>query len=468
VPDAQGDPTIAPATQYDRRAVGPQVSGVLDEVEFTWALPDDGGSRITSAEVSVCNWHTGERTLGNGGEKVPATASEFTATAFTWRASMAHFIDEGFYWSDTPRVSVKFNNYLGGVWPDRDVTDGHAAADCRPRAASYSSTAAWGALHLMTAPAAVVDLAEDAARTDAAQITATWAYPLDVAWTLAQWYDARTIPTHSDGAAPLTHYVVKYYAQSRADLDLVDGAVVHAAFDPDADLEVTLTGTEKGRTYHIGVTAVNSMGSSSEAKVAIQQAEEPALITNGETSQLIQTRLDLSFKKNYMRLMWWPDDDGGADVIGFEVRVHSYRQVGGVDAGWVEPATCASLTFLNDRCFVDIQVLHDASTGFNVPWGDTVTFQVRSRNAKGWGDWSESLGGAVLYWRPEAPTGVSDAVAQRTYSLVNVTFTETPAADWRGSDVNQYNLYRLNDGNDEWVYLSSSATDYFYQDKYIA
>lgn len=162
-------------------------------------------------------------------------------------------------------------------------------------------------------------------------------------------------------------------------------------------------------------------------------------------------------------MLWWPDDDGGADVEKFEVEVYSARL-----STWVEPTSCAGLTFLNDRCFVDIQTLNNGTTGFGVDWGDTVTFRVRSQNAKGWSDWSEALGGAVLYWRPVAPTSVSDAVADRTYNLVNVTFTETAPADWRGSDVNQYNLYRLNDGNDEWVYLSSTATDYFYQDKYIA
>jgi len=100
VPDAQGDPTIAAVTQYDRRAASPQVSGVLNEVTFDWALPYDGGSPITSAEVSVCHWFSGVRTLQTAA-KLPATAREFSPTGFTWRASMAHFTDTlAFYWSD--------------------------------------------------------------------------------------------------------------------------------------------------------------------------------------------------------------------------------------------------------------------------------------------------------------------------------------------------------------------------------
>jgi len=212
-----------------------------------------------------------------------------------------------------------------------------ASVNCNTNSASYSSATDWGALHLMTTPDPVVLLAEDTSRTDAAQITATWTYPIDVSWSLNSYYLDRSsnAPTHFDGADPLTHYVVKYYAQSRADLDKIDGTVVDAAFDPSGTHEVTLTDTAKGSTYEIGVTAVNSMGSSTEERVTIQQAEAPSVITNGETSQLIQTRLDLSFKKNYMRLMWWPDDDGGADVDTFEVKVWSVRE-----NNWIEPTAC--------------------------------------------------------------------------------------------------------------------------------
>lgn len=263
---------------------------MLDTVEFTWALPADGGSAITSAEVSSCHWYTGTRTLDlavwGSTHKVPATSSAFSADAFTWRYSMADFVSTlGFYWSDTPAVSVKFNNYLGGVWPDRAVQDDYVSADCRTNLAAYSDANDWGTdLHLMTTPGRVESLAEDPARTNAAQITATWTYPVDGDWELADWYRASSAPTHSDGADPLAHYVIKYYAQSRADLDKVDGTVVDAAFAPGGTLEVTLTSTAKGSTYAIGVTAVNSMGSSAEATVTIQQAETPSVITNGETS----------------------------------------------------------------------------------------------------------------------------------------------------------------------------------------
>lgn len=167
------------------------------------------------------------------------------------------------------------------------------------------------------------------------------------------------------------------------------------------------------------------------------------MITSGETSQVSKPHLDLTNKKNWLRIKWWPDDDGGSEITSFDVRVKKS------DDSYAEPTNCADLTYLDDACFVDIQVLHAAiaDSGFGYAWGDVVKFQVKAHNDKGDSGWSEDLGDAVIYYKPKAPTAVGDTADLRADEFIQVTFTETPIADWNGADVYEYELYRYQEGN---------------------
>lgn len=73
----------------------------------------------------------------------------------------------------------------------------------------------------------------------------------------------------------------------------------------------------------------------------------------------------------------------------------------------------------------------------------------------------------MLYYKPEAPTGVSDDSTKRLATSIYVTFTETPVADWNGGIVNEYELYRMG-SDDAYVYMASSATAYFDLKRYIS
>lgn len=78
----------------------------------------------------------------------------------------------------------------------------------------------------------------------------------------------------------------------------------------------------------------------------------------------------MTYKKNWVRIKWWEDDDGGSPITKFEVRVKN------VDGGYSEPEACADLTYLDDHCFVDIQDMHKSisSGGFGIAWGGLIKF----------------------------------------------------------------------------------------------
>jgi hypothetical protein len=50
---------------------------------------------------------------------------------------------------------------------------------------------------------------------------------------------------------------------------------------------------------------------------------------------------------------------------------------------------------------------------------------------------------------------------------LKVTFTETPISDWNGGNVNEYELYRLNEVSGAWVFMASSSVAYFELTRFI-
>lgn len=86
---------------------------------------------------------------------------------------------------------------------------------------------------------------------------------------------------------------------------------------------------------------------------------------------------------------------------------------------------------------------------------------------------SDDLGGSIIYYKPEAPTNVTDDEDYRSTTRIYIEFVPVDEEDWNGSDVNEYELYRLQEKEDEadedvWVYMKSSNSDFFDLDRYIA
>jgi len=116
-----------------------------------------------------------------------------------------------------------------------------------------------------------------------------------------------------------------------------------------------------------------------------------------------------------MRVKWWPDDDGGSDITAYAIELYTYET-----GTYKTPETCEDLTYLQDACFVEIQDLHrvcaegktpatsSSVCDYQLAWGDEVWFRMTATNIKGTTDWSEKLGGAILYYKAKKPTAVGD------------------------------------------------------------
>jgi len=173
---------------------------LLDEVEFSWYLPDDGGSPITGAQIRFCHPTTGTKNWefnSNHADALTKKNSFFsdrhwlTEDYFTARISMADIVSvSGFYWSDIAPVTAMFKNYLGGIWPGDEV-QASVAADCNSvDDVKYLGATAWGDLKLIKLPDPPMTLAEVTASTDENKMTYSWSYPEDNTWSLSNYYSS--------------------------------------------------------------------------------------------------------------------------------------------------------------------------------------------------------------------------------------------------------------------------------------
>jgi hypothetical protein len=190
----------------------------------------------------------------------------------------------GFYWSDIAPVTVRFNNYLGGIYPDQ-ITTTVSPVDCSTISDSeYLGTTVYGDIILMKLPDPPINLVEVVAETDETKMTFEWEYPEDDTWSLSDFYASVREPTAYDGGSPITHFSIYHYdltQLSTSRLDRVEDEATYLATEA-TKTKLLLT---KGSKYKIALTSSNLLGESeTETTVEILQAQEPEFITEGETS----------------------------------------------------------------------------------------------------------------------------------------------------------------------------------------
>ena len=192
-----------------------------------------------------------------------------------------------------------------------------------------------------------------------------------------------------------------------------------------SDTSYSHGGLDPGTERHYRIRAVNSAspgeGSWSSARSAKTPPEAPGAPTlraeaNGESA------IDLSWEP--------PSDDGGSDIIGYEIHVstdgseNSYRRLTSPSA--------------SSRSY----------THSGLEAGDERYYRVRARNSAGWGDFSQSAHGQTLTGVPRAP-----GLTARANGSTEIKLSWTKPDD-RGSDITSYELQASDDGS-EWSNLES-------------
>jgi len=147
---------------------------------------------------------------------------------------MQELVDMGFYWSDIAPVSIRFNNYLGGVYPEM-LTRVNVVPDCSTQTDTYLGATEWDTLVLVKLPDPPISLAEVSDETDETKMSFEWEYPEDDTWELADFYASGTEPSNTDGGSPITHYSIYYYDLTQTEhsrLDRQTEVVEYLASDP--------------------------------------------------------------------------------------------------------------------------------------------------------------------------------------------------------------------------------------------
>jgi|LauGreDrversion4_2_1035121.scaffolds.fasta_scaffold572769_2 hypothetical protein len=155
-----------------------------------------------------------------------------------------------------------------------------------------------------------------------------------------------------------------------------------------------------------------------------------------------------------VNIFWQEPDGNGAKVTSYTMEI---RQANGEYS--IDSTNCdASKEPVFSARYCRIPVAFLKAAPYSLPWGSSVFARLTATNIKGTSAFSTPGNGAVIIYKPDAPTNLLEDVSGRTESTLLIKWT--PPIEDGGTRIIDYRIRRAIEGGEFEVLAATQATSF--------